>query len=546
MVTPPTTNNSRVSEEGAGWRCDSPGTFERLWRRAHRFAPLRDRGRSLSWKAPRTILAARNELLVGLADPANAQRRAWVAAQARAGVPKDLTVDRRELQALSLVMLGDPGEGDRSQFAVLPPLEVMAEGTDLLFVCGDVVYPAGDVNEYVWKFHEPYGAQPRPIYAVPGNHDWDDGGLHGFMLHLCGVEAAPPEVARAVPRWLRTTLWRSPEPASGEALRRARERHGSPRTRSGQPGPYFALQTGPLLLVGIDTGFGRQIDRDQARWLREVSMRPGPKVLVSSRPLYVDGRREPGEIEDAPGQSIDDIVRRPEHGYIAAIGGDVHNYQRYPVAVEGDRVIQYIVNGGGGAFMSGTHAVDRVDIANANPALPPTREQDVRLYPLRGDSLAFFSRLYQEKLGSRRLLARLLAGRRLGGSPEGLALPPPVARRLVSERCGLPTHGLDDVRVEPHHRAAAGIVFRLPAGPRGRRLYYSLWDWDHPPFFKSFLRLDATAEQVRIRCVAATGCGEHETEPPVEDEVSWSAGTGRWTVHSRPASDAREADGAPR
>jgi hypothetical protein len=73
-----------------------------------------------------------------------------------------------------------------------------------------------------------------------------------------------------------------------------------------------------------------------------------------------------------------------------------------------------------------------------------------------------------------------------------------------------------------------------------------MWDWDHPPFFKSFLRLDATAEQVRIRCVAATGCGEHETEPPVEDELSWSARTGRWTVHSRPTRGLREAAGEVR
>lgn len=530
---PTTTAGSRASERGAGWGCRTPGSFDARWRAAQRLLPRRERGRSLNWKAPRTTLAARNELLVKLADPSHDQRRAWVAAQARAGAPADLTVDRRDLAEAALLVIGDPGEGDRSQFAVVPPLEAMAEGTDMLVVCGDVVYPAGDVNEYAGKFYEPYGSQRRPIYAVPGNHDWDDGALAGFMLHFCGAEAAPPEVARAVPGWLRATLWRRPRRPTAATLARARARRADPVTRSDQPGSYFAVRTGPLLLVGIDTGFGRSIDRDQARWLREVSRRPGPKVLVSGRPLYVDGRREPGGIEGEPEATIDDVVRDPAHGYIAAIGGDVHNYQRYPVAVEGGRVVQYLVNGGGGAFMSGTHTVDRIDIPNVDPSLPPTREEDARLYPLRGDSLAYFSQLYEEKLHARPLLTRLLGGRRPAGPIEALAISAPVARRLMSERHGVPTPGLEDVRAQPHHRAAAQVVLRLPSGPHGRRIYYSLWDWDHPPFFKSFLRIDATAEAVRFRCVAATGCGEHERVPPVEDDVTWSAATGEWTVAER-------------
>ena len=53
----------------------------------------------------------------------------------------------------------------------------------------DVVYPDGDVNEYVGKFFIPFADYPRPIYAIPGNHDWLDG-LVGFMRHFC--DAAPP------------------------------------------------------------------------------------------------------------------------------------------------------------------------------------------------------------------------------------------------------------------------------------------------------------------------------------------------------------------
>lgn len=42
----------------------------------------------------------------------------------------------------------------------------------------------------------------------------------------------------------------------------------------------------------------------------------------------------------------------------------------------------------------------------------------------------------------------------------------------------------------------------------------------HPPFFKSFLRIDVTPEALRLRCFAATGQRAQEVSPPVEDEVT--------------------------
>ena len=38
--------------------------------------------------------------------------------------------------------------------------------------------------------------------------------------------------------------------------------------------------------------------------------------------------------------------------------------------------------------------------------------------------------------------------------------------------------------------------------------------------------MDATEEEIRIRCFAATGCGEHEADPPLEDEVRWTVADG--------------------
>ncbi len=52
-----------------------------------------------------------------------------------------------------------------------------------------------------------------------------------------------------------------------------------------------------------------------------------------------------------------------------------------------------------------------------------------------------------------------------------------------------------------------------------QRFFSELFDWDHPPMFKSFLRLDASEQELRIRCFQATGWLEDEENPPVEDEV---------------------------
>lgn len=50
-------------------------------------------------------------------------------------------------------------------------------------------------------------------------------------------------------------------------------------------------------------------------------------------------------------------------------------------------------------------------------------------------------------------------------------------------------------------------------------LLSEVFDWDEPPFFKNFLRLEATHSSLTITCYGVTGCAEHEKNPPVEDRV---------------------------
>jgi hypothetical protein len=173
--------SSRDSTAGAGWNCRQPGSYKGL-------IPTEARGRRFSWLDPRTLWQARrNEWIARfLSDPVNDERRRWIASQRqRSDVPKDFIVDRSDLESVRFLILGDTGEGDESQFALVPPLLEMGKDTHFMVICSDVVYPAGDVNEYLDKFFRPYKDYPNPIYALPGNHDWYDG-LDGFMVHFCG------------------------------------------------------------------------------------------------------------------------------------------------------------------------------------------------------------------------------------------------------------------------------------------------------------------------------------------------------------------------
>jgi hypothetical protein len=480
--------SSRESVAGAGWTC-RPGTYAGL---------LTKRDRPFSWLSPAPIWRSRNDRLARwLGDPTNDRRRAWMAALGANG--SDLVVDYSQREQISFLVMGDTGEGDASQYAVVPPLLSQAGDTAFLFICSDVIYPAGGIAEYKDRFFRPYSGYRGPVYAVPGNHDWYDD-LTGFMFHFCGLERRPPVRAESVKGWIRNLLSSKPRAANDASVAEMRALRAAPEQQSRQPAPYLVIDAGPLRLVAIDTGIKGGIDRDQAEWLRRVSAGSGkPKILLTGKPIYVDGAHHPGPIEG--GGTIDEIVRDPAHNYVAAIGGDIHNYQRYPVAMPDGRTIQYIVSGAGGAFMHATHQIPRID-------LPGVSEADFRCYPLRGDSLSLYSKLYDQKLGFGR-------GR--------LVIPPDEASAIMAERLGItPTRAsAEEVTVSERSRRAAATVFRLPGRAHGAlHLPFSeFFDWNEPPLFKSFLRLEAEPGEVRIRCFAATGCAGQEESPPVEDEL---------------------------
>jgi Calcineurin-like phosphoesterase len=484
-------SSSRTDERSAGWHCSEPGTFRRL-------EPPGPRPK-FSWLRPSILWSARNDPLARLlGDPTDEQRRRWIAAQRARGITGDFSIDRSDLgDSFSCLIAGDTGEGTHPQYAVVPGLLKIGDGTAFLVVMSDVIYPIGDTNDYVDKFFRPYCDYPGPIYALPGNHDWYDG-LGGFMRHFCGAEplADTRLPGRGLKARLRDRLWRRPSVLASDTLSRCREFRPSTGQQARLPAPYWTIDTEPVRFIGIDTGIIGNLDADQGDWLRRVSQGPKAKILLTGKPLYVNNKRDPGRIAGRD-FTVDDVVRDPACNYVAAIGGDIHNYQRYPVHIDG-RTIQYIVSGGGGAFMHATHTIPKVDVAGVD-------EDEFRCYPLRGDSLAFYIRLYSRKLAF---------GTRL------LEISPEQASALIASRCNTTPTRPGTTRPTWSTRAKGMVVGLLPSGRTFHKYLSEFAEWVDPPLFKNFLRLDVTATGVRIRCFAATGCGEQERNPPVEDDFT--------------------------
>jgi Calcineurin-like phosphoesterase len=432
---------SRTGAANAGWGTDQREEYVEPVDQAN----VRPQ---IKWLTLRTLLETRNDVIAKFVrtrerrDFLNDERQRWVAAVRSAGVDAwapDLVLSRSDLgMRFSFLVTGDPGEGDASQYVTVAPLLSVGVDTDFMVVLSDVIYPAGDVNQYVDAFYKPYEHYDRTIYGVPGNHDWY-ALLEGFMYHFCGIEPLPRVSHRATSYSFRERLARaawlqSAAPKRAELLayrdRRPpwRDRQPGQPQRPPQPGPYFALDTPSIRLVCIDTGIGGTIDAEQGVWFERVSLAEPekPKILLTGKPIFVDGKMDACKVEWAPGdtdrsyRTVEELVRRPEANYIAAIGGDVHNYQRYPVTFAedgaGERTIQYVVSGGGGAHLSATHPIAKIDgPPDRPPSAKPVRESDFRCYPLRGDSLARYTRTF----GSRLLLMirwLLLAGLVLAGA----------------------------------------------------------------------------------------------------------------------------------
>jgi hypothetical protein len=413
---------------------------------------------------------------------------------------------------------------------VIPAFLAASRRSEFTVVASDVVYPAGDINEYVGKFFVPFAGYPRPVYAIPGNHDWLDG-LVGFMRHFCGT-APPSEKFRppARARWARAALlvhrifWRRPRTLDPQTLPRAEELRG-PASASGpeQPNMYFCIDTPQLRIVAIDTGILGRLDHEQGEWLRRVSAGGKPKLLISGKPVYSGDSMSPRRFLAADGSDdghsglLWSVVRDPANNYVAMISGDVHHYERHSVKLPEGRTIECVISGGGGAFMTSTHQIAKVD-------RPDVDESSWVVYPTRGDSLRAYSISWQRKVG-RWTPWRSAVGVR--------GIPADEAAAIVSERHGLDLaaelargEGSGDaaaVRVSRRSRLLAGLVFPIREWFAAEKISEAL-DWDDAPFFKNFMGVDVRENELVLTAYGVTGLARDADSPAVIDRVVISTG----------------------
>jgi hypothetical protein len=479
----------------------------------------------------------RNQIIARyFGDPTPHRRERWLKLLGR-GPDDPLLVDGfADRPSVSFVLLGDTGEGDASQYRVVPTLLAQADDTDFMFLCSDLVYPAGGVEEYGPKVLGPYRDYRGSIYGIPGNHCWFDD-ADGFMYWFCNADRRParPRVGFR-PREL---LWRrSPQGRTERLIEMANVRPSpvgsgyddhrhlqvavQPKDAVAgrvfqQPGPYFALKAGPVILVALDMGVDGPLDRTQRDWLLRTSAEPGPKILLLELPLYVDGQQNRRPMEG--GGTIYDTVTDPAHEYLAVISGNTHNYQRYMVSIDENTQMPFIVSGGGGAFLHETHTIPNLD----GLGLKGVDENSFRCYPLRGDSLARCAQLWDRKLG---------------GHGHLLALDPDVAAYIAAERIGADPVREKAQAARPSLRdyAVASLMYHAPGRPHAimHTAFSSLLDWGQPPLFKHFLRVEVSASEISIACHAVTGCAQHAQTVLIEDRLVARPNDGRWQWSTDP------------
>ena len=224
-------------------------------------------------------------------------REAMVDAQARqagaAGASYAVTPDGVAGDAdFSFVVIGDTGEGDASQHVLRDRyLDVVQQDTvKFVVLSSDVVYPVGAMKDYETKFWLPFKGTRKPLYAIPGNHDWYD------ALEAFNATFLTPESARIAMRarieadnGISSTTDAGIEALIAEATRLRREYEVPTQF---QRAPFFEIQTDRFALVAVDTGVARTVDPAQTG-VAPRGPRPGARQVHDGRPRTPVLRRRP-------------------------------------------------------------------------------------------------------------------------------------------------------------------------------------------------------------------------------------------------------------
>ena len=274
----------------------------------------------------------------------------------------------------SFVVIGDTGEGDPSQMILRDQLIAAGKKDEVKFLIlsSDVIYPDGKMKDYETNFYLPFKGFDKPIYAIPGNHDWFDAN-EGFNANFLERSAAISTLRARLFADVRTDLIQFDKRFNGIADEAQRLRSYY-RIRNGlQRAPYFEMHWEGFSVIAGDTGITRSFDEKQRRWFEDALKRAGDsfKLVILGHPFYVAGRYT--AISDDNFRDLHELLKR--YKVDAVMAGDTHDFEFYKQAYDADdgpREMFHFVNGGGGAYLS-------IGTAIAFPADPDLT--DFAIYP---------------------------------------------------------------------------------------------------------------------------------------------------------------------
>lgn len=254
----------------------------------------------------------------------------------------------------AFIVIGDPGEGDQSQHALRDQVLAASRSDAVKFVVisSDVVYPTGAMKDYEANFYLPLKGIEKPVYAIPGNHDWFNA-LDGFSANLLHPDSARAAIGARVDADLNLSSTTGDRIANlvGDAARL----RGFYRVPAGQQhGPFFELHTGGFSLVAIDTGIEPGIDPPQLAWLNAAldRARGAFTMVILGHPFYSSGRERLGDESFVELRAL-----LQSRGVRVMMAGDTHDFEYYRDDWA-QPAVHHVVNGGGGAYLSIGTALD--------------------------------------------------------------------------------------------------------------------------------------------------------------------------------------------
>lgn len=263
-----------------------------------------------------------------------------------------------EENRFSFVVIGDTGEGDASQLALHDQLLKVTESPDVKFVLvsSDVIYPSGEMKDYESKFYLPFKGVTKPIYALPGNHDWY-GELEAFIANFYEPDLARGIFQQTGGGWFEAFMnlvTTARVDRLGDYVRKAQSLRSEYRLETGrQRNMYFRMANDYFLLLVVDTGCRKRVDPEQFEWMRRELEEAGnrAKMVILGHPLFVHGK-----YDGSSNENFDAVYQLLKHYRVdVAMAGDVHDFEYYAVSYAydgGAKTMHHFVNGGGGAYLN--------------------------------------------------------------------------------------------------------------------------------------------------------------------------------------------------